>query len=56
VATEENVTLVDVFEILSDYARAHSYQEILLDGVHPNDLAHRLIANALLEQITRLER
>ena len=51
VATDENVTLVDVYQILSDYARAHSYNELLLDGVHPNDQAHRLIANALLEKI-----
>ncbi len=56
VATDENVTLVDVYQILSNYAHAHSYSELLLDGVHPNDLAHRLIANALLEQIPILAR
>ena len=56
VAAEENVTLVDVYQVLSDYAHAHTYKELLLDGVHPNDLAHRLIADALLEPISVLAR
>ena len=54
VAVGENVALVDVYQILSDYAHTHSYNELLLDGVHPNEYAHRLIADALLEQIPAL--
>lgn len=50
-AEEEKVPLVDVYQILSEYAQEHSYTQVLLDGVHPNDFAHRLIADALLDVI-----
>ncbi|HPO14900.1 MAG TPA: exo-alpha-sialidase [Candidatus Hydrogenedentes bacterium] len=51
-AETEHVPLVDVFKILKEYAKEHSYQDVLLDGMHPNELAHRLIANELLKVIS----
>jgi lysophospholipase L1-like esterase len=50
-AANEAVPIVDVFKILHNYADAHSFDAILLDGVHPNDLGHRMIADALLTVI-----
>lgn len=49
IARSEDVPLVDVDRLFRDYAKMGSIHEILLDGMHPNDLGHRLIANALLE-------
>ncbi len=56
VAETEKTPLVDVFTLLQDYAHKHSYSEITLDGVHPNDFGHRLIADALLGVIPGLLR
>jgi len=50
-AEEENVPLADVYRIFAEYAKHHSYAQILLDGVHPNDFGHRLIADELLRII-----
>ncbi|MDQ1256284.1 MAG: isoamyl acetate esterase, partial [Candidatus Hydrogenedentes bacterium] len=44
IAQTEAVPLADVHQAFSEYAREHPIEELLLDGVHPNDLGHRLIA------------
>lgn len=51
VAKSENVPLVDVFDFFQRRAKVSSYESLLLDGVHPSDLGHRLIADALLKII-----
>lgn len=53
IATAENVPLVDVFQIFEDYAEQHPTSRLLLDGMHPNDEGHRIVADALLPVIKR---
>lgn len=50
VAESEKVPLIDVYRIFDDYAgpdknRLHN---LLLDGMHPNDAGHRIIADQLM--------
>ena len=56
VAREENVTLIDLFQVFQDYDRVdgQSVDDLLLDGMHPNDEGHRLIAELLLPSIQKL--
>jgi lysophospholipase L1-like esterase len=49
VAHDEQTSLLDVFKIFQDYAGGNSLQDLLLDGVHPNDLGHRIIADGVLQ-------
>ena len=53
IAAEENVELVDVDRMLRDYAaeRGHHTEDLLLDGMHPNDAGQRLIAWAVIGKI-----
>ena len=50
VAEEEKVPLVDITRLFHDYGKAEGSQtdDLLLDGVHPNEKGHQLIAEALL--------
>ena len=53
VAAQEQVELVDLYKLFMAY-RAVDGQELddlLLDGMHPNDKGHRMIADALLPVI-----
>jgi len=51
VTTAENVPLVDVRKELAELGDRVGIEHLLLDGIHPNDVAHRLIADRLLECI-----
>lgn len=50
VAEEEEVPLVDINRRFRDYGKADGTQvdDLLLDGVHPNEKGHQLIGEALL--------
>jgi lysophospholipase L1-like esterase len=50
-AAEHKVPLVDVFQMIQDAAKGPGYSAFLLDGVHPNDQAHALIADSLSQQL-----
>lgn len=54
-ARAEGVTLVDLFQAFEDYGRVdgQSVDDLLLDGMHPNDKGHRLIADLILPAIQR---
>ena len=54
VARTEMVPLVDVYSIFEEYGTqpGHAVDELLVDGVHPNDEGHKIIADRLVEQIT----
>ncbi len=56
VAARNNVPLVDSFQMFTDYGRAEgrSVDDLLLDGMHPNDTGHAIEADALLEAIGKL--
>jgi len=49
IAKTENVPLLDVYRLFEDYAAANRIpiDHLLLDGMHPNDFGHHLIADAL---------
>ncbi len=50
VAREMKVPLIDVYRLFVDYDKkeGRSMDELLPDGMHPNDTGHRMIADALL--------
>jgi len=53
VASEMNVPLVDVRASYPDFAskRNLAIDELLLDGLHPNDIGHELVAGLLVPVI-----
>jgi len=53
IAVDKHVLLVDVDQIFRDYAAepGHHLDDLLLDGMHPNDAGHRLIAEGILKDI-----
>ena len=58
VARTENVMLVDVAKAFESYAHEdrQSMDELLLDGMHPNQQGHRLIADLLSPRIVELSK
>ena len=53
VAKNWNIKLVDVWKIFGDYAEGSNscVDDLLLDAMHPNDIGHGLIAEALRDKI-----
>lgn len=49
VAKEEDVLLVDVWQLFKEHQRKYPNESLLLDGMHPNERGHRLIADALMK-------
>ncbi len=54
IAEQEKVPLVDIHQQFMDYHAVEGQQlsDLLLDGMHPNDKGHRMIADAFLPIIT----
>jgi len=54
IAEKERVTLVDIHQQFMDYdsVEGQNLNDLLLDGMHPNDKGHRIIADAFLTAIT----
>ena len=48
--------LVDNYKLFVNYQKetGKSYEELMLDGVHPNDLGHKLISDELTKEIIKL--
>jgi len=53
VAAEQKIPLVDVYEAFLEHGRqkGRSVDQLLSDGVHPNDRGHEIVAQLLVEQI-----
>src|SRR2546428_86279 len=53
VAKTRKVPLVDIYKLFKSYAAVpgHNLNDLLLDGMHPNDLGHTIIANHIIEII-----
>jgi lysophospholipase L1-like esterase len=53
IAADKKVELVDVDRIFRDYTSepGHRLDDLLIDGMHPNDAGQRLIALAVMEKI-----
>ena len=51
VTKSHGVALVDFYKIFKTYGgqEGHDLNDLMLDGMHPNDLGHSLIADSLLE-------
>ncbi|MCL4691568.1 MAG: SGNH/GDSL hydrolase family protein [Candidatus Hydrogenedentes bacterium] len=49
VAVEEEVPLVDVWQLFKEHQGNYPDESLLLDGMHPNARGHRLVADALLK-------
>lgn len=58
VAREEQAALVDIFQAFLDYGTksGQAVDDLLLDGMHPNEKGHRLIAEALKARMVALNR
>ena len=55
-ATEYKVPLVDIYQVFQDYDKQpnQSIDALLLDGMHPNDRGHQIIAKLLIREITKI--
>ena len=55
-ASAHGVPLIDVYQLFLDYdgVEGQRADDLLLDGVHPNDKGHRLIADALTKEVVAL--
>ena len=57
VAKRKEVALVDVYAIFQAYGqnnnKGQTIDDLLLDGMHPNDKGHRLEADLLIKEISR---
>lgn len=53
IARNEDVELIDVFQQFNDFGNqpGQSVSDLLLDGMHPNEHGHRLVADALIPLI-----
>ncbi len=53
VAREEKISFVDVYAAFDEYDRpkGQSMDELLLDGMHPNEKGHRLVADRLIPKV-----
>jgi len=56
VAREEGAELIDVQQAFFDQAQKQgiSVDKLLLDGMHPNNLGHRIVADLLIERLLAL--
>jgi len=56
VARARRVPLVDVYRVFESYAAkpGRNLNDLMLDGMHPNDLGHTIIANLLIEAIQNI--
>jgi len=53
IAKDENVPLIDVYALFQERAKEGSLHALLLDGMHPNDLGHRIIAHEVMTHLTQ---
>jgi len=51
VAREEGAELVDVFKAFESYCDGKRVDRLLLDGMHPNDQGHHIVADLLIDKI-----
>ena len=57
VAKKTDTPVVDVYALFQAYGaeKNHSIDDLLLDGMHPNEKGHRFIADALLQQLETMK-
>jgi lysophospholipase L1-like esterase len=55
IARTEDVPLIDVYQIFESFGKtaSQSVDDLLLDGIHPNERGHRLIADPLIATLMK---
>ena len=55
-ANAQQVPLVDIYQVFQDYNKQpnQSIDTLLLDGMHPNDHGHEIIAKLLVREIAKI--
>ncbi len=55
IAKQNDIPLIDVYRQFQEHNKQpqQAVDDLLLDGIHPNDQGHRLIAELLLKQLTK---
>jgi lysophospholipase L1-like esterase len=55
-AEKQKVPLVDIYTAYSSYGKMEnqSINDLLLDGMHPNDKGHRIVADLLIPEIVKM--
>ncbi len=55
-ANAHQVPLVDIYQVFQDYNKQpnQSIDTLLLDGMHPNDRGHQIIAKLLVREIAKI--
>ncbi len=55
-AEKQKIPLIDVYAAFSDYGKMknQNVNDLLLDGMHPNDKGHRIVADLLINEIMNL--
>ncbi|MEI6166928.1 MAG: SGNH/GDSL hydrolase family protein [bacterium] len=55
-AEKRKIPLVDVYAVFSAYGKVknQNIKDLLLDGMHPNDKGHRIVADLLINEIVKL--
>ena len=59
IANEQGIPLVDVFDAFEEHAKkrgASTPSDLLLDGMHPNNEGHRLVADLIMAQLIQKDR
>ena len=56
-AKEKKVPLIDVYAVFEAYGKVpgQSVDDLELDGMHPNDKGHRIVADLLIALILKLK-
>ncbi|MBT6845792.1 MAG: hypothetical protein HOA14_00080 [Planctomycetaceae bacterium] len=55
-AKDHQVPLIDIYQVFQTYDKqsGQSIDALLLDGMHPNDRGHQIIAKILIAEIMKL--
>ena len=54
ISRQTKILLIDVYKAFYDYWDSKGKDDLLLDGMHPNDKGHKLIAELLTEEVVKL--
>lgn len=57
IARKKKIPIIDVYAAYQDYGKikGQSIDDLLLDGMHPNDKGHRIVTDLLLKEILKLD-
>jgi lysophospholipase L1-like esterase len=53
-AHKKSLPLIDIYAAFQEYEKSQPMDDLLLDGMHPNDKGHRLVADRLIAEILKI--